>query len=70
MNSNSFNGRILSTDSERQRMAHFHALTFEEQGRAIRRLSATLSPHGIASATKLSVEAVYRVLNDSQQEAA
>ena len=51
------------TASEDARMAAFHALGMEQQAEAIRRLAASgQGVHSIACATRLSVEAVLRVL--------
>ena len=54
---------VAVTASEDARMAAFHALGVEEQAEAIRRLAASgQGVHSIACATRLSVEAVLRVL--------
>lgn len=57
---------LRGNDADQQRMRHFLALDHEAQAAAIRRLSATgQSVHVIAAATRLSVEAIRRVLEES-----
>lgn len=54
---------IARPDHDRAALRHFHALNFEEQANAIRRLATMgMSDHGIAAATRLSVEFVRRIL--------
>lgn len=58
-------GGTLTLDA--LRLLHFHALAPTQQAEAVRRLAATgYSDHGIASATRLSVEFVRRLLGDVQ----
>lgn len=53
------------------RMAHFRLLSRNQQAAAIHRLAATgMTDHGIASATRLSVEMVRRILGEHRQETA
>jgi hypothetical protein len=52
-------------NAEAARMQHFHALNPAQQAEAVRRLAAAgYSPHGIASATHLSVEMIAAILAD------
>lgn len=52
------------------RMQHFHALDREQQATAVHRLAAAgYSEHGIAAATKLSVEFVRRILGEAEDNA-
>ena len=56
---------MQATDAEGRRMQHFHALDHHQQREAILRLSLSgMSDHGIARATGLSVEMIYRLLAD------
>lgn len=58
-------------DHDEARMQHFRCLDHSRQAEAIRRLHAAgYSIHGISAATRLSVEAISRVLEDSSQGAA
>lgn len=53
------------------RMKAFHILSRAEQAAAIRRLhSVGYSDHGIANATRLSVEFIRHVIGDRQEERA
>jgi hypothetical protein len=57
----------MTQSAERARMEHFHALSRQEQARAIRDLAATgQGEHTIAHATGLSVEMVRRVLAEGR----
>ena len=50
-------------NDDRDRMAHFHSLSFEAQAGAIRRLAATgMSLQGISHATGIAVEQLRRVI--------
>jgi hypothetical protein len=55
-----------SQDHDEARMRHFHSLDQSRQAEAIRRLHAAgHSVHVISAATRLSIEAVTRVLEES-----
>lgn len=57
--------------TDESRMRHFHCLDRSRQAEAIRRLhTAGWTEHGIAHATKLSVEMIRRVLDDRCSTAA
>lgn len=71
MNLEFFDRAPLTSENDRRRMLHFHALGFTEQAGAIRRLAATGMTHdGISRATGLAVEQLRRVLADSRRETA
>jgi hypothetical protein len=54
---------IADPNGDARRMQHFHALSREEQARAIRDLSSSgYSDDAIAAATRLSTEMVCRIL--------
>jgi hypothetical protein len=50
---------------DRDRMQNFESLDRQQQAQAIKNMAASgVGDHGIASATKLSVEAVRRVIGE------
>ena len=56
---------LSGSDPDQQRMQHFLTLDHQAQAAAIRRLAAAgQSVHVIAAATRLSVEAVTRLLEE------